>query len=62
MVYKETCSCGNDVTITTEESSAAVSGGSSYAIKCSKCDSTVRTISSRSMPIVKGGYAERDPN
>ncbi|MDE6600015.1 MAG: hypothetical protein K2K34_08075 [Oscillospiraceae bacterium] len=53
--------CGNIVTINTEEDSAAVSSGAGYVIKCSKCNNEIRTISSRSMPIVKGGYAERDP-
>jgi len=62
MVYNETCSsCGNTVTITVDEDSPAVSGGSSYTIKCSKCGNEVRTISSRSMPRVTGGYAEKDP-
>ncbi|MCM1022814.1 MAG: hypothetical protein NC395_02000 [Prevotella sp.] len=61
MVYNETCSCGNKVTITTEESSAAVSGGNSYTVKCSKCGNEVRTVSSRSLPVVKCGYAEKDP-
>ncbi|MDE6764263.1 MAG: hypothetical protein K2J73_11390 [Oscillospiraceae bacterium] len=61
MVYNEKCSCGNVVTISVDENSPVVSGGSSYVIKCSKCDNAVRTISSRSMPKVSGGYSEKDP-
>lgn len=60
MVYNDKCSCGNNVAISVEESSPVVSGGNSYVIKCSKCDSAVRTISSRSMPRVLGGYAKRE--
>ena len=50
MVYNETCSCGNKVTVTTSESGSKADGGNqSYIIKCSKCHSDVRTISSSSL-------------
>lgn len=61
MKYNEKCSCGNIVTINTEDDSDAVSGGTSYVIKCSNCSNEIRTISSRTTPIVNGGYAEKDP-
>lgn len=61
MVYNETCSCGNKVTVTTSESGSKADGGNqSYIIKCSKCHSDVRTISSSSLPVVSRGYAERE--
>ena len=59
MVYNEKCSCGNSVTITTSESGYKADGNSkSYVIKCSKCDNTVREISSGTMPVVSGGYVD----
>lgn len=63
MVYKETCKkCGNKVTITTSESGFKADGGNkNYAIKCNECRGDVRTVSSSSLPVVSGGYAERDP-
>lgn len=61
MVYNETCSCGNKVMIIASESGFKADGGNnSYIIKCSKCHSDVRTISSSSLPVVSGGYAERE--
>lgn len=53
--------CRNIVTINTEDNTDAVSGSRSYAIKCSKCDNEVCTVLSRSLPIVRCGYAERVP-
>lgn len=53
--------CRNIVTINTEEDPDAVSGSRSYVIKCSKCDNEVCTVLSRSLPIVRCGYAERVP-
>ena len=53
--------CGNVVTINAKNDPAAVSGGVSYVIKCSKCDNEVRTVSSISLPIDRCGYAERVP-
>lgn len=69
MVYSETCrnkvgenECGNTVTITTSESGFKADGGNnSYTIKCGRCHGDVRTVSSSSLPVVSGGYAERDP-
>lgn len=62
MVYNEICSsCGNKVTITTSESGFKADGDNhSYIIKCGKCGGDVRTISSNSLPVVSGGYAERE--
>lgn len=53
--------CGNIVTINTEDNNDAVSGSRSYTIKCSRCDNEVCTVLSRSLPIVRCGYAERVP-
>lgn len=59
MVYNENCSCGNPVVITTSESGYKADGNSkSYVIKCSKCDSVIREISSGTMPAVTGGYVD----
>lgn len=58
MVYHEKCSCGNQVVITTVETTPVVVGGNSYLIRCSSCNNEVRTISSRSTPDVSGGYVD----
>lgn len=68
MIFSETCrnkangnECGNTVTVTSSESGAKADGGNhSYIIKCGKCHGEIRTVSSRSLPTVSGGYAERD--